>query len=61
MILVTGATGNNGGEIVRQLVAAGAPVRALVRDPAKEAAKVAAFRAQGVDVVLVGQLSPAWP
>jgi uncharacterized protein YbjT (DUF2867 family) len=32
MILVTGATGNAGGAVVRALVAAGAPVRALVRD-----------------------------
>jgi uncharacterized protein YbjT (DUF2867 family) len=31
MILVTGATGNVGGEVVRELVARGAPVRALVR------------------------------
>jgi uncharacterized protein YbjT (DUF2867 family) len=35
MILVTGATGNNGQELVRQLAAAGQRVRALVRDPAK--------------------------
>jgi uncharacterized protein YbjT (DUF2867 family) len=33
MILVTGATGNVGGELVRQLVGANQPVRALVRDP----------------------------
>jgi uncharacterized protein YbjT (DUF2867 family) len=32
MILVTGATGNIGGELVRQLADAGQPVRALVRD-----------------------------
>jgi uncharacterized protein YbjT (DUF2867 family) len=31
MILVTGATGNVGGELVRTLVAAGEPVRALIR------------------------------
>jgi uncharacterized protein YbjT (DUF2867 family) len=35
MILITGATGNNGRELVRQLVAAGQHVRALVRDVAK--------------------------
>ena len=32
MILVTGATGNAGGAVVRALVEAGEPVRALVRD-----------------------------
>ena len=35
MILVTGATGKSGREIVKQLSEAGARVRALVRDPAK--------------------------
>ncbi|GGL57239.1 NAD(P)H-binding protein [Planomonospora parontospora] len=34
MILVTGATGNVGGEVVQALVRAGEPVRALVRAPA---------------------------
>jgi uncharacterized protein YbjT (DUF2867 family) len=33
MILVTGATGNVGGEVVRRLAADGAPVRALARRP----------------------------
>jgi dihydroflavonol-4-reductase len=33
--LVTGATGTVGGAIVQQLLAAGRPVRALVRDPAR--------------------------
>jgi uncharacterized protein YbjT (DUF2867 family) len=37
MILITGATGNNGRELVRQLAAAGQRVRALVRNPAKAA------------------------
>jgi uncharacterized protein YbjT (DUF2867 family) len=35
VILVTGATGNVGAEVVRALVAAGQEVRALVRDPAE--------------------------
>lgn len=35
MILVTGATGKVGQEVVRQLSAGGSPVRALVRDPAR--------------------------
>ena len=32
-ILITGATGNVGGKVLAQLIAAGAPVRALVRNP----------------------------
>lgn len=44
-ILVTGATGNIGQHVVKQLVQRGASVRALVRNPAK-----ASFPA-GVDVV----------
>ena len=39
VILVTGATGNNGQELVRQLTALAQRVRALVRDPA-DAAKL---------------------
>jgi uncharacterized protein YbjT (DUF2867 family) len=35
MILVVGATGTNGKEVVRQLAGAGHPVRALVRNPGK--------------------------
>jgi uncharacterized protein YbjT (DUF2867 family) len=35
MILVTGATGLNGTELVRRLSSRGVPVRALVRSPAK--------------------------
>jgi uncharacterized protein YbjT (DUF2867 family) len=38
MILVTGATGLNGSELIRRLSARGVAVRALVRDPAKAAA-----------------------
>lgn len=37
MLLVTGATGNVGRELVRTLVERGAEVRALVRDPARAA------------------------
>ena len=32
-MLITGATGNNGQELVRQLIALGRPIRALVRNP----------------------------
>jgi uncharacterized protein YbjT (DUF2867 family) len=35
MFLITGATGNNGREIVKQLVAARQSARILVRDPQK--------------------------
>jgi uncharacterized protein YbjT (DUF2867 family) len=35
MIVVTGATGNAGSEVVRALIARGARVRAFVRDPGK--------------------------
>ena len=35
MILVTGATGNVGAEVLRALTRAGEPVRALVRDASK--------------------------
>lgn len=45
MILVTGATGAVGREVVTQLVATGASVRALTRDPAK------AVLPDGVEVV----------
>ncbi|SDM45930.1 NAD(P)H-binding protein [Nonomuraea jiangxiensis] len=38
MILVTGATGNVGRELVRELDEAGVPFRVLVRDPARAAA-----------------------
>ncbi|MGQ4390249.1 NAD(P)H-binding protein [Streptomyces sp. SAS_270] len=45
MILVTGATGTIGSDVVRQLVARGEKVRALTRDPAR------AQLPSGVDVV----------
>jgi len=37
MILVTGATGNVGGQVIEQLSSTGAPVRAFVHDPEKGA------------------------
>lgn len=40
MILLTGATGNNGGETARQLVALGAKVRAMAVHPDKACAQV---------------------
>ena len=52
MILVVGATGNVGREVVRQLASAGAPIRALVRDPAR----ASHIRLPGVDVI-VGDLA----
>ncbi|MEU7474662.1 NmrA/HSCARG family protein [Lentzea sp. NPDC042327] len=45
-VLVTGATGKQGGAAVRALTAAGVPVRALVRDPDADRAK-----ALGVELV----------
>ncbi len=38
MILVTGATGNVGSEVVRQLSSMGAPLRAFAHHPEKAAA-----------------------
>lgn len=48
-ILVTGATGKQGGAVVRALLKAGRPVRALTRDSGSAAGR--ALAAQGVDVV----------
>lgn len=50
MHLVTGATGNVGGEMVRSLAAAGEPVRALLRNPTSDGLPV------GVETV-VGDLN----
>ncbi|MGC4805625.1 NmrA/HSCARG family protein [Micromonospora sp. DT233] len=47
-VLVVGATGQQGGATARALLAAGVPVRALVRDPATDRAK--AVRALGVEL-----------
>ena len=52
MILVTGATGKVGREVVRQLAAAGVPARALVRDPTR----ASFLRLPGVEIV-VGDLA----
>ena len=51
-ILVTGATGNIGSQVVNQLVKRGADVRALVRDPSKAsfAAGVSVVRGDLLDV-----------
>jgi uncharacterized protein YbjT (DUF2867 family) len=48
MILLTGVTGKTGGEVARQLAAAGVPFRALIRNPAK----ADALRAMTADVVI---------
>ncbi|MFI5934686.1 NmrA family NAD(P)-binding protein [Actinoplanes sp. NPDC051494] len=48
-VLVTGATGQQGGATARALLAAGVPVRALVRDPAT--AKAKAVEALGAELV----------
>lgn len=48
-VLVTGATGQQGGATARALLAAGVPVRALVRDPAAPRAK--AVEALGAELV----------
>ncbi|MEU8414627.1 NmrA family NAD(P)-binding protein [Amycolatopsis japonica] len=51
-VLVTGATGRQGGATARALLAAGVPVRALVRDPAR----AKAVEALGAELV-VGDLN----
>lgn len=48
-VLVTGATGKQGGATARALLAAGVPVRALVRDPSTERAR--AVEALGAELV----------
>jgi uncharacterized protein YbjT (DUF2867 family) len=48
-VLVTGATGRQGGATARALLAAGVPVRALVRDPAGDRAQAVA--ALGAELV----------
>ena len=53
LILVTGATGRQGGSVARHLLAEGWPVRAFVRDPGTSA--VQALVRQGAEIV-VGDL-----
>ncbi|MDH2424865.1 NmrA family NAD(P)-binding protein [Sphaerisporangium sp. TRM90804] len=48
-VLVTGATGQQGGATARALLATGVPVRALVRDPSTDRAK--AVKALGAELV----------
>ncbi|WP_199512939.1 NmrA/HSCARG family protein [Nucisporomicrobium flavum] len=48
-VLVVGGTGQQGGATARALLAAGTPVRALVRDPGS--AKAAALREAGAELV----------
>jgi uncharacterized protein YbjT (DUF2867 family) len=48
-VLVTGATGNQGGAVARRLLRDGQQVRALVRDPSKPAAQ--ALAAAGAELV----------
>jgi uncharacterized protein YbjT (DUF2867 family) len=55
MILVTGATGRVGSELVRQLSADGMPVRALVRD----SSKAEAIAGPGVELAEGDLLDPA--
>jgi uncharacterized protein YbjT (DUF2867 family) len=52
VILVTGATGKVGQEVVRQLATAGVPARALVRDPTR----ASSIRIPGIEIV-VGDLA----
>jgi uncharacterized protein YbjT (DUF2867 family) len=54
LILVVGATGNTGTELVPTLLAAGARVRALVHTPAKGEA----LRRQGADIVIADLGTP---
>ena len=59
-ILVTGATGTVGRQVVEQLVKRGADVRALVRDPAKANFPSAVTVVQG-DLLDVDSLRSAYP
>lgn len=58
VILVTGATGNIGGEVTRALAGAGRPVRALTRDPSSASLPAGADAATG-DLTAPGTLTSA--
>jgi len=47
MILITGSIGNTGIPLLRILVEAGAKIRALIRDPAKESEQVRFMMTRG--------------
>ena len=59
MILVTGATGNAGSAVVRALVDAGQPVRALIRSDSARARLPAEAEAAVADLNLPDTLAPA--
>src|SRR5579872_933858 len=59
MILVTGATGNIGSEVVRLLVAGGHKVRVLARDPAKAARLGPGVEIVRGDLTVPASLDPA--
>ena len=56
-ILVTGATGQQGGATARQLLAKGWPVRTITRDPSKESAQT--LGKQGIEVLKADFNAPA--
>jgi NADH dehydrogenase len=58
MILVTGASGHIGNTIVRRLVEAGGPVRAMVHHPAKAEARLADIRDK-IEIVQADVTRPA--
>ncbi len=57
LIVVTGATGQQGGAVARHLLAKGFQVRALTRDPQKSAAQVLAVA--GAEIVQAENRDPA--
>ncbi len=59
MILVLGATGTTGGEVARQLIAAGARPRLLVRNPDKARAQQAQAEIVAGDLERPDSLAPA--